>query len=269
MPKKESENVKLIHEFLKVKFESLDLFTKKELANIVGDNGNFDTYWSKKIAPLLVSPTNKKFRVSEYFRRLINYKDFSRHFSQSTKVQGTYNPIRKEYISFQFFLPLANELHLTDTLDSLFYSDRILRRLKVVDKSKLNHYYPPVVGEPNAVYETRLVNEISSIFGGYSVHHVSGRFRGEEILSFNDANTKIKTDGIKYLFDETTAIIRFIIPLEEVAGPSKLLLSVEKIRWVFMEIFVKTILECVSGEAEVWVLEGGVESHLYIYQKTN
>lgn len=275
MAKGPTEDVKIIHDFLREKFESLEFFSKDDLEAIVEDKKNFKYYFSKKIVPLLIKNSASEFRVSEYFRRLKKLGDFEKHFSQSTKVQVEYTPNERRFISFQFFLPLANELILRDSLDSLFYSDRIKRRMKVVDRIELEECFPKSGGESEDQYIDRVIGEIAIIFGGYSVSHVSGRFRGEDIMDFETAAEKIKTDGIKYLYDETTAVIRFIIPLEIENEPGKVekqkkvdLEEVEIIRWVFMKIFVQTILESVSGEAEIWLLETGVKNRLYSWQRS-
>jgi len=267
MPQGQPDQVKEIHNFLKVKFESLDSFKKEDLKSILKNNNNFNTYWSKKVVPLLVS-TNKKrktYRVSEYFRRYLDYEQFSKHWSQSAKYLVKYTPDEKDYMSFQLFLPLANELVLRDALDALFYLDRLKRRVKTISIRKLKKWYKINTDESNQCYLERISKEISNIFGGYSVHHVNGRFRGEEILTYEEAAKIVKEKNKNYLYDETTAVIRFIVPLSNETSNQKE--TMERIRWLFMAIFVRTILESINGEAEIWLMESGVTNKLYTWSR--
>jgi hypothetical protein len=47
--------------------------------------------------------------------------------------------------------------------------------------------------------------------GGFFISHVSGRFRTGPIVSRRDSAAKLASDKA-YLIDETTAVVRFIIP---------------------------------------------------------
>ena len=77
------------YDFLKVKFETQDWFTKEEFNQYVGWGDNIGTYWSKKIKTLLVEEKNN-FRVSDAFRRIITKINFEKHISQSTQVYNSY-----------------------------------------------------------------------------------------------------------------------------------------------------------------------------------
>ena len=54
MAKDQSPDVKVIHDFLKAKFDSLEFFTKDEMKSRVSSKSNFKTSWPKKIATLLI-----------------------------------------------------------------------------------------------------------------------------------------------------------------------------------------------------------------------
>jgi hypothetical protein len=86
----------------------------------------------------------------------------------------------------------------------------------------------------------------------------------------------------RYLVDETTAVVRFIIPCtpsSSCEAPDKgklagqLLLDGTKtraeenrIRWFFSNLFVERISEVVGGEDEIWVLESGMRNQLHIWR---
>ena len=83
-------------------------------------------------------------------------------------------------------------------------------------------------------------------------------------MSFEDSYKMTSKKGVNYLFDETTAIIRFIKPITVVEKE-----RLDLIRWTFMRTFVDAILESVNGEAEIWLLETGVSNLLHTWSKVN
>jgi hypothetical protein len=257
------ESVQIFHQYLVDRFISMESFTKENLKSAFPGAGNFDTYFTKKVRPLLVQ-TEFGFRVSEYFRKYLDIREFSKHWSQSGKYLSEYDPDTREYLSFQFFLPLANELILKQTLDDLFFTDRLIRRIKSIRRTDLKKRYSMFDNETEQKYFERLSKEFSGLFGGYSLCHVNGRFRGQDLMSFTDSCEMTMKKGINYLFDETTAIIRFIKPMS-----SKEKEKLDLIRWTFMRTFVDSILESVNGEAEIWLLETGVSNLLHSWSKVN
>lgn len=263
MAKEQPISVEGYHRFLVAKFISMEPFKKEDMRGTFNLDNNFNTYWTKKIRPVLV-PCEGGFRVSEYFRKYLDHSEFSKHWSQSGKYLSKYTPETREYLSFQFFLPLANELILKQTLDDLFYNERLIRRIKTINKSELNSNYPKDGAESDLGYLQRIAKAVSSLFSGYSLSHVNGRFRGQDLMSLDEAKVFTSEKGIHYLFDETTAIIRFIKPLTTQEKE-----NLELIRWTFMRVFVDAILESVNGEAEIWLLETGVSNLLYSWSKVN
>ena len=61
----------------------------------------------------------------------------------------------------------------------------------------------------------------------------------------------------RYLIDETTAIVRFIFPCDE---------DEEAVRWFFNTLFVESIIQVVNGEAEIWMVESGMQNRLHIWR---
>ncbi|HEY5164234.1 MAG TPA: hypothetical protein VII81_14590, partial [Terriglobales bacterium] len=62
----------------------------------------------------------------------------------------------------------------------------------------------------------------------------------------------------RYIVDETTAVTRFIFPCTDEA-------EADRIRWFFNVLFARSILELV-GEDEVWMIESGMQSRLYVWR---
>lgn len=271
MPKPSAKDNARIHRFLKSKFDSLDFFGKTDLRTLVPPGSRFQDLWSRKLLPLLVQAERNRFRVSESFRKFLDKEVFHRYLSESSPVTVHYRRQAKKHCSFRLLLPLANELVLRDTLDSLFYSDRMARRIGILDRTRLESHFPRTAGEQEAAYRKRIAKDIAGYFGGYSVHNVAGRFRGERLLEYEEAASLSRHAGKKYVFDETSAAIDFIVPVAvEGAGldPEGFLRAeVLKIRWLFMELFMNAILESINGEAEIWLMESGIESHLYSWER--
>jgi hypothetical protein len=95
------------------------------------------------------------------------------------------------------------------------------------------------------------------------------------------------TNGGRYLIDETTAVVRFIIPcqtgmftlfdtLESVGDllglfdsqdDTALEAEVSLVRKLFFLLFVETIVRTVKGEEEIWLVESGVRQRLYRWER--
>src|SRR5438105_3318322 len=81
-------------------------------------------------------------------------------------------------------------------------------------------------------------------FVGYSISHVDGRFRSAGILA-HDEVAKLQERGERYLVDETTAVTRFIFPYQSVD-------ELERVRFLFQELFVRSIIQLVDVEEQIW-----------------
>jgi hypothetical protein len=195
--------------------------------------------------------------------------------------------IYNNLIVFEFFMPLTNEGHLRTSLDALFYEDTLIAGLKAIDRTTIETRIPMKDEENEADYYKRICEWVSQRFGGYSISHVQGRFRAEDLSSFEVA-AKLQEAGSRYLIDETTAVVRFIFhcgsPIKK-APP----LSVEHfeddvdseideaqiknaendaavIRWFFGVLFVQSIVQVVNGEDEIWMMESGMRKRLHIWR---
>jgi hypothetical protein len=95
------------------------------------------------------------------------------------------------------------------------------------------------------------------------------------------------TNGGRYLIDETTAVVRFIIPsqtgmftlfdtLESVGDlrglfdapdDEALETEVDLVRKLFFLLFVETVVRTVKGEDEIWLVESRVCHRLYRWER--
>src|SRR5205823_5954402 len=116
-----------------------------------------------------------------------------------------------------FLLPLTNERKLRAALDELFYSDHLVQRAREIGPETLTMILPRNANEATEDYLDRVGLRVSSLLGGYSIGHVNGRFRAGDLKTHEDAARTLAARG-RYLADETTAVVRFLVPL---AGSKK------------------------------------------------
>jgi hypothetical protein len=273
--------------FLLEKYNSQEAFTKKEFQAATGwGDVSFRAYWSKQFEGLVTSVGNK-LRVHGVFARYTDWNKFHDNVvTQKRKLQKRYKTsLFEKVILFDFFMPLRNEEYLHTALDALFFKDSILFRLKALDEKELGRHFPRLLREKRKHYFERICEWISDKFVGYSIHHVSGRFRVGELKTRDEVYDKATRTPQRYLVDETTAVARFIIPCasagsseghnsSEVSGEvpsqkSNTATEEEQIRWFFANLFVQRISEVVGGEDEIWVLESGLRNQLHIWRSAS
>jgi hypothetical protein len=216
---------------------------------------NLKTNISKRIREFLIDAypagipiDDRKYKVN---RNILNVdkERFTDLFRQKNHIFSNYE--LKQYPTvkiFDFYLPLTNENLLHQNLDELFYKDTLHRRLKAINLEELTPIYPKEETENIEVYYGRLTDLASDLFWGYSISHVSGRYRtGNQILTKEEA---AKATGMTYLVDETTAVVKFIFPHEEGREEYH-----QKLDSLFKVLFVKAITEATPSEDEIWLLE--------------
>ena len=237
--------------------------------------GSASTYISKHLKGLVESVGKGRYRVRAEFQRL-TFDDYRRLADQTRRRYQTYD--RDEYssiVSYEFLLPLTREDELRRALDDLFYSDSIERSLREAGLEQFEEWFPRDGEESDATFSARIVAYGDRIFGGYSISHMSGRFRSSPLLSRSKAAELLAIDR-RYLVDETTALVKFIIPigasLQETspdAGAQLQLpapeaesthdLTVDEeirlVRQLFFSLFVEALIRNVAGEDEIWLIE--------------
>lgn len=277
---------KKAHKFLLDNFKSQDSFSKNDFKVVTGWNdSSFNTYWTKQFKTLLVKTPKNLFRVSEAFRRFVDWGKFKNHVSQTRKVAEDYSTLTYDnVILFEFFMPLTNEGYLISSLDSLFFKDSVESRLKTIEQDKLEEKIPREEGETDDNYHERVCDLISTTFGGYSISHVSGRYRADRLKTHQEIHDDLLNNHDRYLVDETTAVVKFIFPcgepkstqflssehyFEDLAGDEggeKPNIEAARIRWLFYVLFVQSIVQVVNGEDEIWMLESGMRNRLHIWR---
>lgn len=275
----ESDNQVKAFEFIQAKFNSQELFTAEEFQLATGySDVSFKTYLSKQFRGLMIPTGEGHFRISTVFRQFSTWKKFKdKVVTQNRNLGRSYSRICYEnVIVFEFYMPLRNEEYLRQTLDSLFYKDSVLFRLKLIKPSDLHAAFPQKADEDEPQYFERICEFISDKFVGYSVNHVNGRYKATDIKTMQEAFRGGAASAERYLVDETTAVVRFIFPCKaELEEPENLLPAGEMrsaeqeadlIRWFFRQLFVQSILEVVNAEDEIWLLETGMQNRLHIWR---
>ena len=87
---------------------------------------------------------------------------------------------------------------------------------------------------------------------------MSGRFRAEKLGNMAEVTT-IQAEGGRYLIDETTAITRFIFPCKDTD-------EAELVSWFFELPYIKSVIDVVNGEAEIWMTESGQRNRLHVWK---
>lgn len=261
MPSDEPQ--RFAHKFLSEHLQSQDPFTLTDFQKATGwTDKSFKTYLSKQFKPFLEYLSGEECRVSEAFRPFVIWRKFRQHVTQVRHVVTYYSPSKFDNVLiYEFFMPLTHENALRTTLDSLFYKDTILARLKTLGVDKIQKYFPGEGDENEDQYFQNLCNWIEQKFQGYSISHVDGRFRAER-LSTQDEAAQIQKEGRRYLIDETTAVTRFIFPCEDQT-------EVEQVRFLFHNLFVRSIIQLINGEDEIWMVESGLKNCVHLWRASD
>ena len=257
---KKQEPQRKAFNFLVSYLRSQDTFTMEDFKKATGwDGKTFDTYLSKQYKAFVEHVGNGKYQVRETFRPYVTWPKFQQHVTQVKRVVTDYAPrVLDTVVIYEFYMPLANEGHLRTTLDSLFFSDTILARLKTIGTQQLSTFFGSLNGESESSYFQRVLDFIDQKFGGYSIFHVNGRFRAGKLAS-QDEVAELNKQGHRYLIDETTAVTGFIFP----CGDTE---TADKVRFLFRELFVRSIIQLINGEDEIWMIESGMRTRAHIWK---
>lgn len=247
------------HQFILEHLQSQVPFTIEEFRNATGweKPGTLNTYLRKQYKGLFEKVGPEQYRVSEAFRKLVSWRKFKQHVTQVRRVVTNYEPSTSEVMIYDFLMPLTNEAHLRTTLDALFYRDSLRARLMTIGTAefKKNLSLPD---ETDEAYMISILTFIENHFVGYSIFHVDGRFRSGKLRT-QDEVAHIQKKGERYLIDETTAVTRFIFPYHDDK-------QLEDIRYLFRILFVRSIIQLVNGEEQIWMIETGPRNRVHIWQ---
>ena len=241
------------------------------------------TYMSKQYRDFLKGLQSGEYAVGPEFHH-IDEEAFLELATQKRRVFSVYKRARySEVVTYEFLLPLTRGDQLRKALDALFYEDTLRQRLSEIGPQQLNKWTKRETDESDDDYLGRVCNLISSRFFGYSISHVSGRFRAATLRT-RELAAKMLATGKPYVIDETTASVRFIIPIEsaKVSGESRIddvglhdakpsPINEEELSLVhslFFHLFVEAVVRMVQGEDEIWLVEDtGHGCSLYVYER--
>ncbi len=269
------EGQRKAYDFLLRHAKSQELFTEEELGKEVGWVGTTPKTNLGKQLKSVVQKERGRYRVKREFIHL-KKEDFVRRTSQKENILPSY--VRTSHDSvllYEFLMPLTREDLLKQSLDSLFFQDTLLDTLRALGLGSFGTILPRTNNETDERYAGRIASKVADYFGGYSITHASGRFRADDLRTQADAV------GKRYIIDETTAVVRFIIPLkttETVHSPifnpaitgrghdeNAACNEVAMVRTLFFTIFAEVVVHSVQGEDEIWLLEA-LDGHQRLYR---
>lgn len=272
------------YEFLRQHSISEQPFSVADLAAATGwAETTVNTYKSKQYRDFLDVSSPDEIRVRPEFERL-TLQRFLELATQRRQVFADYERVKYDgVVTYEFLLPLTREDQLRAALDDLFFTDTIKHRLREIGRETVETWITANAGESDEDYLSRVSELVGEKFGGYSISHVNGRFRAGNLKDRAAAGKMLELNE-RYLVDETTAVVRFIIPigstretvddgfadteLEVGFPPPAVLLEVQLIHRLFFHLFVEAVARMVLGEDEIWLVEEfGPFRRLYVWER--
>jgi len=172
-------------------------------------------------------------------------------------------------------MPLSREDRLREALDNLFYRDAIEHRILEIGIQKIRDALKLPADYSEDQIHQFVFDFIENTIGGYSIYLVNGRYRADTLATRGEVVTRPFAYG-PYIVDETTAIVRFILPVETAAGkfeygkilePASTSIGPKEradiVSWLFLNFFAEAIIRVVQKEDEIWLLESGMRSAFY------
>ena len=241
------------------------------------------TYISKQLRELIERQPDGKLLVRPEFKR-VGEEKFLKRATQKRQLFATYDRMKyREVVRYEFLLPLTREDQLRGALDDLFDDDTIRQRLSEIGLAQLDKWIKRNDEESEDRYFDRICDLISEMFGGYSISHVTGRYRSASLKRREEAARMLAADE-RYIIDETTAAVRFMIPIkstkteerrsvdaigfDESGLDASAVQEISLVHSLFFSIFVEAVVRMVEGEDEIWLLEeAGRNRSLYVWQR--
>lgn len=271
----ETNNFKLAFKFLIEHAQQRTPFSAHQFSAEIGwPMGEVQELINNRLSELIYQENNVYFAKPEILR--VRLDDFEELMRQKKRLFSDYVlEVSSSILVYEFFMPLSREDRLREALDNLFYRDTIEQRIQEIGI--------PCIRDGLKLSEETTEDEIiqfvfsflESTIGGYSIYLVNGRYRANDLASREEVATRSFAYG-PYIVDETTAIVRFIIPVETDAGkyeygkilePASLAIGTQKraeiMSWLFLNFFAEALIRVVPKEDEIWLLESGMRSAFY------
>ena len=272
---KNDDNIRRAFEFLLKHAKSEKPFKLDELVKASGwTTGTAKIYLGKKSSDLVKKKNGVYHVTPEIFR--VRFEDFKDLYRQKQRLFTDYvRESPQKVLVYEFFMPLSREDRLREALDNLFYKDTVEQRIKEIGVSKIRDALK--LPEPSSDEDVIqfVIQFMDNTIGGYSLHLVNGRFRAGSLATKSEVVNRPFSQG-PYLVDETTAVVRFVLPVNaNQEPPSQMGLFepakdtpssdelAEQMRWLFLKFFAEAVTRVVKKEDEIWLLESGVRSALY------
>lgn len=226
--------------------------------------------WVAAVAP-------DRYRVLPAFKRVSEAQFLDRSTQARRSFATERAAVYRAICSFELMVPVRREAELRAALDELFFEDTLAQRLDELGPGRLGKIVARTSGETDDAHRQRTLTIVADYFTGYSISLVAGRFRASPLLTRANA-IELHKAGLPYLVDETTAIVRFLVPLAtSLDRHPQLTLPTGKtakdearlVRKLFFELFVEAVLRTVAGEDQIRLLEDSPLGHqLHVWART-
>ncbi len=227
-----------------------------------------------RLSDLVYEEGEQYFAKPEVLR--VRLDDFQELLHQKKRLFTDYVlEVSSSILIYEFFMPLSREDRLREALDNLFYRDTIEQRIQEIGISQIRAGLKLPSDYSEDKIRQLVFDFMESTLGGYSIYLVNGRYRADVLASRAEVVTRPFAYG-PYIVDETTAIVRFILPVETDAGkfeygkilePASMAMGTKKraelLSWLFLNFFAEALIRVVQKEDEIWLLESGMRSAFY------
>ena len=278
---RETSSIKRAFDFLVAhaqerKHFSVEQFSSEAGWTIVETQANIPN----RLSDLVYEERGTPFAKPEMLR--VRYDDFKELLYQNRRLFTDYIlEVSSSILIYEFFMPLSREDRLREALDNLFYRDTIEQRIQEIGISQIRAglKLSSEISEDNI--RMLVFDFMESTIGGYSIYMVNGRYRADALASREEVVARSFAYG-PYIVDETTAIVRFILPVETDAGkyeygkilePASMAIGTKKraelMSWLFLNFFAEALIRVVREEDEIWLLESGMRSAFYRWIRRN
>ena len=229
---------------------------------------------SNRLSDLIYQEGERFFAKPEILR--VRLDDFKELLDQKKRLFADYVlEVSSSVLIYEFFMPLTREDRLREALDNLFYRDTIEQRIQEIGIPGIRAGLKLSSDCSKGKIRDMVFDFIESTIGGYSIYLVNGRYRADVLASRAEVVSRPFALG-PYIVEETTAIVRFVLPVETDAGkfehgkilePASAVSGTQKradlLSWLFLNFFAEALIRVVQKEDEIWLLESGMRSAFY------
>ena len=274
-----SKNIKELFNFLVEHAQEKTSFSAKELADKAGwALAETKENIANRLSDLVEEKDGEYIAKPEILRVRLN--DFKELLHQKKRLFTDYVlEVSPSVLIYEFFMPLSREDRLREALDNLFYRDTIEQRIQEIGFDQIRAGLDLPADYSDEKIQQLVFDFMESTIGGYSIYLVNGRYRADLLASRAEVVNRPFAYG-SYIVDETTAIVRFILPVQTDAGKfehgnilepatdsTHANKRAELIRWLFLNFFAEALIRVVQNEDEIWLLESGMRSAFYRWIK--